>query len=162
MKPALTPLDRCRLAAFALLLGLTLVAGCKTAPPLPPADLSSPGWRVQNGQAIWKPGSRHPELVGDLIMATNVDGRAFVQFTKDPFPLATAQTTSERWQINFSGGHRSWRGRGQPPRFFLWFQLPPALRGEELKSPWKFSHTGDSWRLENPRRGEWLEGRFFE
>ena len=144
-----------------LVLLAVLVAGCRTAPPLPPADFSAPGWRVQQGQAVWKPGSRRPELAGELLVATNHSGAMLVQFLKDPFPLATAQTTAESWQIHFAAGRRSWRGRWPPPGLFLWFHLPAALRDESLKRPWKFSRTADSWRLENARSGEWLEGGFF-
>ena len=73
---------------------LLLCAGCAT-PPLPPADFSAPGWRVQQGQAVWKPSSSRPELAGDLLLATNVNGNFFVQFSKMPFPLATAQVSGD-------------------------------------------------------------------
>lgn len=149
-------------SAFILLLAVALAAGCKSVPPLPPADLSGAGWRVQHGQAVWKPGAQRAELAGDLLVATNANGRMFVQFVKDPFPLATAQAHRDRWQIDFAAGRRSWRGGGAPPNLFLWFQLPAALRGEKLKGSWKFFCSTDVWRIENPRRGEWLEGRFFE
>lgn len=144
-----------------LLLGAALIAGCKTAPPLPPADLSGPGWRVQQGQGVWKPGARRPELAGDLLVATNANGSVFVQFVKDPFPLATAQVGEGRWQMDFAAGRRTWRGRGAPPNRFLWFQIPAALRDEKLAGAWRFFRRPDSWRIENPRSGEWLEGRFF-
>ena len=150
-----------RFGALLLLWGI-LIAGCRTGPPLPPADFSAPGWSVQQGQAVWKPNARRPELAGELLVATNTSGSLFTQFTKDPFPLATAQTTAERWQISFAAGRHSWQGSGQPPNLFLWFQLPPALRGESLPRPWKFSRGPDSWRLEDPHSGEWLEGRFFQ
>jgi len=71
---------------FALL--LILGAGCRTANPLPPADFSAPGWRVQQGQAVWKPSASRPELAGDLLLATNVNGNMFIQFSKMPFPVA--------------------------------------------------------------------------
>ena len=145
----------------ALLLFAVCVTGCQTGPPLPPTDLSAPGWFVQQGQAVWKPNARRPELTGELLVATNASGGLFVQFTKDPFPLATAQTTAEHWQISFAAGRHSWRGNVPPPNLFLWFQLPPALRDEVLPRPWKFSRTADSWRLEDPHSGQWLEGRFF-
>ena len=150
-----------QLGAMLFLLAV-LVAGCRTAPPLPPADFSAPGWSVQQGQAVWKPNSRRPELAGELLVATNTTGSTFVQFTKDPFPLATTQTTAESWQISFAAGQRSWRGRGRPPNLFMWFQLPAALRAEALPRPWKFTRAADSWRLGDPHGGEWLEGRFFQ
>ncbi len=149
-------------AAGAVLAGAVWLTGCRTTPPLPPADFSQPGWQVQRGQAIWQPPQRKPELAGEILVARRAGGDAFIQFTKDPFPLATAQTAGDRWQIDFGAGRRSWHGRGQPPKLFLWLQLPRALRGDAPDSPWRFSRTNETWRLENPRSGEWLEGRFFE
>jgi hypothetical protein len=145
-----------------LLLMAVLAAGCRTGPPLPPADLSAPGWRVQQGQAVWKPSSNRPELAGDLLLATNVNGNFFVQLSKMPFPLATAQISGEQWQIEFGADKYSWRGRGTPPDRFAWFQLPRALLDTNASRGWKFTHpASSSWRLENPRTGETLEGEFF-
>jgi hypothetical protein len=140
----------------------TVGAGCRTPLPLPPADFSEPGWRVQQGQAVWKPMASKPELAGELLLATNINGSFFVQFTKTPFPLATAQVAGESWQMEFGSGEYSRRGQGQPPGRFAWFQLPGALSGGGWQRDWKFSRLEDSsWRLENTRTGEWLEGRLF-
>jgi len=148
--------------AFLSLLIAVLAAGCRTAPPLPPADFSAPGWRVQQGQAIWKPSSSRPELAGDLLLATNANGNFFVQFSKIPFPLVTAQTSGDQWQIEFGADRFSWHGRGSPPDRFAWFQLPRELLGPNLKGTWHFQNPmTNSWRLENPRTGETLEGEFF-
>jgi len=150
-----------RLSAVLLLAGL-ISTGCRTVPPLRPADFSAPGWQVQTGQAAWKPSSNRPELAGELLLATNTIGNYFVQFTKTPFPLATAQVSGERWQIEFGSGERAWRGLGQPPARFVWFQLSHALAGEGLPPAWKWSRLeNSSWRLENSRTGESLEGTFF-
>ena len=148
--------------AFLSLLIAVLAAGCRTAPPLPPADFSAPGWRVQQGQAIWKPSSSRPELAGDLLLATNANGNFFVQFSKIPFPLVTAQTSGDQWQIEFGADRFSWHGRGSPPDRFAWFQLPRELLGPNLKGTWHFQNPmTNSWRLENTRTGETLEGEFF-
>jgi hypothetical protein len=145
-----------------LLLLAAAVFGCRTAPPLPPADFSAPGWRVQQGQAIWKPSSNRPELAGDLLLATNANGNFFIQFSKIPFPLATAQISGSQWQIEFGADRFSWHGSGTPPDRFAWFQLPRALLGENLDGNWQFKNTTtNSWHLENPRTGESLEGEFF-
>jgi hypothetical protein len=152
-------------------------------------DLSAPGWRVQQGQALWKPTKTRPELAGELLLATNANGDFLVQFSKTPFALATAQKVGDRWQIELGAGDYRRSGPGQPPAGFVWFQLPrfmalsrqkppsaqldPAgeggLRGEGHKttadggvSDWHFDRvTADSWRLENHRTGETLEGGFF-
>jgi hypothetical protein len=145
-----------------LFLTAVLAAGCRTAPPLPPADFSAPGWHVQQGQAVWKPSSRRPELAGDLLLATRTNGNCFIQFSKIPFPLATAQISGGQWQIEFGADKVSWCGRGTPPDRFAWFQLPRALRDTNVGGNWKFTHpASSSWRLENSRTGETLEGEFF-
>jgi hypothetical protein len=145
-----------------LLLALALCVSCRTAPPLPPADLSAPGWRVQQGQALWKPTKDRPRLAGDLLLATNTDGSYFVQLTKTPFTLVTAESFAGRWQIEFGAGEHSWRGTGIPPERFAWFQLPRALLDGKTAGPWSFENVGaNSWRLENPKTGETLEGGFF-
>jgi hypothetical protein len=147
-----------------LLLFLTavLAASCRTAPPLPPADFSAPGWHVQQGQAVWKPSSSRPELAGELLLATNANGNFLVQFSKMPFPLATAQTSGKQWQIEFGTDKFSRRGRGTPPDRFAWFQLPRALRDASAGNRWKLAHPdAASWHLENPRTGETLEVEFF-
>jgi hypothetical protein len=145
-----------------LFLTAVLAAGCRTASPLPPADFTAPGWRVQQGQAVWKPSFGRPELAGDLLLATNANGNFFVQFAKVPFPLATAQVSGGQWRIEFGADRFSWQGRGTPPDRFAWFQLPRALLGTNTAAGWKFTHpASSSWRLENPRTGETLEGGFF-
>ena len=145
---------------FALL--LFFCAGCRTANQLPSADFSAPGWRVQQGQAVWKPSPDRPELAGDLLLATNADGNFFIQFSKIPFPLATAQVSGGQWQIEFGADRFSWHGNGTPPNRFGWFQLPRALLGGNLDGNWQFTNVNtNSWRLENPQTGESLEGVFF-
>ncbi len=117
---------------------------------------------MQQGQAVWKPTRNKLELAGELLLATNANGNLFVQFTKTPFPLATAQVSSESWQIELGAGDYQRGGRGRSPARFAWFQLPRALAGAGLPRDWKFSrHENNSWRLENPRTGETLEGTFF-
>jgi len=149
------PRQRARSALLALALA---TLSCRT-PPLPPVDVSLPGWQVRQGQAVWRPTKNRPELAGDLLLATNASGDFVAQFSKTPFTLATAQVSGDAWNIDFGGGQHTWGGRGRPPRRFVWFQLPRALAGAELPPPWKFTAQPDhSWRLENARTGEFLEG----
>jgi hypothetical protein len=43
-----------------------------------------------------------------------------------------------------------------------WFQLPRTLRDPNAGGNWQFIRIEtNSWRLENPRTGETLEGEFF-
>ena len=143
-------------------LGLVLCVSCRTANPLPPADVSSPGWQLRQGQGVWKPSKNRPELAGDLLLATNATGNYVIQFSKIPFTLATAQVADGSWQIVFGNGQHSWRGRGEPPGRFVWFQLPRVLAGNKISLPWRFAQeTNGVWRLDNSRTGEFLEGDFF-
>jgi hypothetical protein len=117
---------------------------------------------VQQGQAVWKPTKSRPELTGDILLATRSNGDFFVQFSKTPFTLATAQLMSGQWQIEFGSGDHSWKGRGKPPSRFAWFQLRLALAHTRLNRDWQFQHAAtNAWRLENRRTGESLEGAFF-
>lgn len=150
-----------RLGAFLFLVSL-FATGCHSLPPLPPADLLAPGWRVQQGQAVWKPSRDRPALAGEILLATQANKNFFVQFTKTPFPLATARCVDGQWQIEFGAGGRRFAGRGAPPPRFVWFQLPPVLRGQPIDDGWQFTRLEkDSWRLENSHTGESLEGMFF-
>jgi hypothetical protein len=156
LAPARRSLVRCGVLA---LLSALVLSACRGLPALPLTDLSAPGWHVQQGQAVWKPTRNKLELAGELLLATNANKSFLVQFTKTPFPLATVQVSGESWQIEFGAGEHSWRGHGRPPARFVWFQLPRALAGAGLPRDWKFSRDEEnSWRLENARTGEWLEG----
>ena len=138
------------------------MTGCRTAPLLAPANLATGGWQVRQGQAIWKPAKGRPELAGEIMLATQNSGAFLVQFTKTPFSLAAAQVTAEFWQVEFGSGRRRFAGHGQPPSRLVWFVLPRALAGGDLKSPWRFTHPAAGiWRLENWFTGESLEGGFF-
>jgi hypothetical protein len=144
-----------------LALGLLFCVSCGTAHPLPPADFASPGWRLRQGQAVWKPSKGRPELAGDLLLAVNANGDYVIQFSKTPFTLASAQVADGRWQIELA--RHAWRGQGAPPARFLWFQLAPVLAGAPAGAPWRFTSRADhSWRLDHAGTGEFLEGQFFQ
>ena len=100
---------------LALLAGLTLSAGCRTASPLPLFTASGPGWHVQEGQALWRPRHGYPEIGGDIVLASHEDGRCLVQFAKTPLSLVLAQTTPTNWLIQFPPARMSFRGHRQPP-----------------------------------------------
>src|SRR6185369_10711488 len=127
-----------KFAIFALLSALSFSFGCKTLSPLPAVNLSESGWKTQRGQAIWRLKKDAPEIAGELLVATNSDGRTFVQFTKTPFPFATAQTTPEGWQIEFGAVNKKLSGRGQPWERFIWFQVPRFLAGAKNSRQWSW------------------------
>ncbi len=144
---------------LALLAVPMLSAGCRTASEAPLFTAAGPGWRVQEGQALWRPGRQFPELGGELVVARHEDGRCVVQFAKTPLPLVLAQTTHTDWRIEFPPRRLSFGGHQPPPTRFAWLYLPAALSGEALPSALRFQHKLDGgWRLENTRSGETVEG----
>ena len=130
------------------------------APPLPKVNLSEPGWTVRQGQAVWHPGRGAQEIAGELLVAARRDGPAFVQFTKTPFPLVEAQTTVNRWTVEFPPQDKRYSGRGAPPARLLWFELARVLAGLPLPKNWVWKNSETGWRLENSSTGEFLQGYF--
>ena len=147
-----------------LLLCLVLLlcgAGCATVPALPPANLKDSAWTVHEGQAVWKAKRDAPEMAGEILVATQPDGRAFVQFTKTPFPFVIAQTTTNSWQIESPVQNKRYSGPGRPPARLIWLHLPIALTGRPPPEPWSWRRLeNNGWKLENRKTGESLEGYF--
>jgi hypothetical protein len=144
-----------------LCLGLLLfsVAGCCTSRQMQPVNLSEPGWRVREGQGLWQPSAHRPEVAGELLVALHADGRCFLQFAKTPYPVVSAQTGPEHWQIEFPPQKMAFAGGGLPPGRFGWLHLCRALAGEKLPREWSFQASPEgNWRLENARTGETLKG----
>jgi hypothetical protein len=136
---------------------LVLFCGCRTPQNLFTA--SGPGWHVQQGQALWRPKNGLPEFGGDLVLASNPNGRALVQFDKMPLSMVFAQTSSNRWLIRFPQRQIGFSGQGPAPARFAWLYLAAALEGKKLPPPLLFGHKPDGgWRLENTVTGEILEG----
>ena len=143
---------------LALLAGLWVCAGCATAHKTL-FTASGPGWQVQQGQALWRPRRGYPELGGDLVLASDAQGRCLVQFAKTPMTLVLTQTTSNHWLIQFPARHLGFSGRQPPPTRFAFLYLPAALEGQRLPGPFHFEREPDGgWRLENTRSGETLKG----
>jgi hypothetical protein len=142
------------------LLAIALAGGgCQTSMHKSLFTASGPGWTVQEGQALWRPGRRFPELAGEIVMARHEDGRCGIQFSKTPLPLVLAQTTGTNWLIQFPPQQMSFGGRGAPPRRFTWLYLDDALAGEALPKNLSLQRKPDGgWRLQNARTGETLEG----
>jgi hypothetical protein len=138
---------------------LSLLAACRTAPTLPPADLDQPGWRLDHGQAVWRPPSASADLAGELTCAAHPDGSAVLEFTKTPLTLVIARVTPELWQLNLLAENRVYSGRGDPPSRSAWLVLAAVMADRSLPDGWEWSAPGPGqWRLENPRTGELLRG----
>jgi len=136
-----------------------LATGCRSLPVPGPVDLAKPGWTVRQGQALWRGSGQSAEVAGDLLVATHQDGRSYVQFSKIPFPIITAQSSLRAWQIHFSARNQTRSGNGSPPSRWLWFQLPKCLSLRPPEAPWQFSKVNpENWRLENLLTEELLQG----
>jgi hypothetical protein len=148
------------LVAFIFFLLLFSQPGCQTIPTLPPVNLSEPGWVVRQGQAVWRTKRDASDVAGELILATNPDGRSFLQFTKTPLPFVVEQLTSNSWQIEIVPENRTISGRGAPPKQLrAWIYLPRCLAGSPPPKSWSWKQLeNNGWRLENPATGESLEG----
>ena len=145
-----------RLASAILIL---LGGGCMTSPDKILFTTNDPGWTVRQGEAIWRPGSKHPELAGEIVLAQNPDGRSSLQFTKTLMPVTLAQISKTNWLIQFPSQRLGFTGRGRPPQRFTWLYLSAALTGETLPDNFHFTRSPDGgWRLENQRTGEFVEG----
>jgi hypothetical protein len=147
-----------RIPAFIPLAALLLASGCQTATQSL-FTASGPNWHVQQGQAVWRPGRGMPEIGGDLVLAGDDSGRWLIQFDKTPMAIMSAQITSNRWLIKFPPRQMSFGGRGSGWTRFSWLYLPAALENKRLPNSMHFEHKPDgSWRLENSRTGESVEG----
>jgi hypothetical protein len=134
---------------------LALLTGCQTGPKLKPVNLSEPGWKLHQGQALWQQKRDAPEIAGEVVLAVHTDGRAFIQFLKNPLPLVSAEVGPNGWHIDFIPQKRSFSGRGIPPRQLFWLHL---LRGlQEIVPPEDFTmwttFEGGT-RIEDKRTGE--------
>lgn len=148
----------CRVLLLLFLGGPMLLSGCKT-PPENLFTVSGSGWTVQQGQALWTPRRGGPQVGGDIVLASDANGRSFVQFEKMPLSLVAAQVTPEFWTIRFPQGGGFWKGHQPAPTRTIWLYLPAALAGKPLPAPLHFEQKpGGNWRLENPKTGEILEG----
>jgi hypothetical protein len=148
-----------RWASLFLLAATLGVAGCQTHHPYswPPYKLSDPGWKIWNGQAVWKPRKSIPELTGDVMLAVNTNGDSFLQFTKT-LPFAMVRADGHRWQVEFPAAHRIYKGHYPLPHFFAWLQLPAMTEGRPPGKGWIEKGGLDNFELHSRLTGETLHG----
>jgi hypothetical protein len=137
---------------------LVCLCGCYSHKPYPwpPDNLSAPGWKVWNGQAVWKPRKNIPELTGDVMVAVN-GKRAIVQFTKT-ITFATARLDGRHWEIDFPAGNRVYAGHYPLPSHFAWFELPGLVEGVPPRRSWVEKGNLDEWEINSRHGSETLHG----
>jgi hypothetical protein len=144
---------------LALGMGLLFLSGCATNKTETLFTVSGSGWHVQQGQALWTPKRGAPQFGGDLVVASDGNGRTLIQFDKTPMSLVGVQTTTNQWLIRFPQGGGVWKGHEPAPTRTIWLHLNEALAGKPMPKPLHFEQKPDgNWRLENPSTGESLEG----
>ena len=137
---------------------LCLVA-CRTISLEPSVDLSQPGWKVRQGQALWKPNLDAPEIAGEVLLASHIDGRTFLQFSKTPLPILTVWWAETTWQIHFASENRKLSGRGTPSSRLGWAHLARAWTGIPAAAAFTFTQPDDNrWILTNHSTGEMISG----
>lgn len=138
---------------------LWATVGCRTLPSLPPADVSDPGWNLHQGQAVWRAKADAPEIAGEILYATNAMGRSVLQFTKNPIPFVSVQTSNELWQIEFVPQRRKFSGKGSPTARLIWVHLARALGGQKPMRALRFTpgQPGE-FVFENRSSGERISG----
>jgi len=135
------------------------ISSCSTSPPLPPVDMSEPGWTLHGGQTVWRRKYGAPEIAGEILFATHAGGRTLLEMSKNPLPFVTVRTRGESWQIEFVPDHRHFNGWGTPTPRLLWVHLARALDGTMPPPPLKFEGTKPhDFTLENPNTGESIKG----
>lgn len=143
----------------ALLAALIISSGCQTATPKKLFTVSGSGWNVRQGQAVWCPRKDAPHFGGDLILAGDGKGDAFVEFDKTPLTLVSAQITATRWLVHFPQQQKNYSGHTPAPTRVIWFYLPAALDGKSLPKPLHFERKPNGgWLLSNSSSGETVEG----
>jgi hypothetical protein len=147
-------------AVYLSFLCLLLLCGCQS-PIHSLFTATGPGWQVRQGQALWRPQHGMPEFGGDFVIASDDTGRHLIQFDKTPMNILSAQTTSNRWLIQFPQRHLSFSGFGRGSTRFSWLYVPEAVEGGSLPKVMHFERKPDGgWRLENSATGETIEGYF--
>ncbi len=170
-------------ASAALLVAGLLSVGCRmSGVRMAAIDVAQPGWTMHQGQAVWHLGNAsHPllspkqlslngsrggasavEIAGEVLVGTNADGEAVVQFSKPPFTLVMGRLSSNQWEVSFPARSQRFSGPGTPPGQIPWLQLPRVLAGLQPPVNWSWQPDALGWKLENRVTGEFLEGYFNE
>ncbi|HMJ89272.1 MAG TPA: hypothetical protein VK530_05625 [Candidatus Acidoferrum sp.] len=141
------------------LLVLCAGVGCHSIQPMPVANLSEPGWKVQHGQGVWRASEDAPEIAGEILFATHRDGRTVLHFAKNPIPFVNVQTSNALWRVEFVPQQKTFSGKGAPTTRLIWVHLSRALSGEKTQSPLRLKRQSQGeFTFENSSTGESISG----
>jgi hypothetical protein len=133
----------------------TCLSGCATSVDLPEVDLAADGWRIWTGQAVWTRNGESPPIAGEVIVARDDQGDVYASFSKPPLPIFSARTHDGTWRIDVVEGGKSYSGRGDPPKRFVWFDLPVVLEGGAPRGMWSSESPGPGeYLIRNTKTGE--------
>jgi hypothetical protein len=133
--------------------------GCRTIPQMQAVNLSEPGWKLRQGQAVWRTQADAPEIAGEILFATHPDGRTVLQFAKNPIPFVNVQTSNELWQIEFVPQQKEYSGKGSPSVRLVWVHLARALAGQRAQSPLSMTNSPPGeFTFVNRSNGEMVSG----
>jgi hypothetical protein len=142
-----------------VLLPLLVSVGCRSLQPIPAANLSEPGWKLQQGQGLWRTSEDAPEIAGEILFATHPDGRTVLQFAKNPIPFVNVQTSNELWRIEFVPQQKQFSGKGTPTTRLIWVHLSRALSGQKTQPPLRLERKSpDEFTFKNLSTGENISG----
>ena len=115
---------------------------------------------MRNGQALWRPDRSKPEIVGDLLLASHPNGRAYLQFSK-ALPIVAARLEGASWEVEFPPEGKRYAAAARPPARIVWLQLLRQFRGEVPSSNWQVTQPSpEEITFEDSKRGERLEVQF--
>jgi len=138
-----------------IIVGICLTLMACAQQPMPTINLQTEGWQLWFGQALWQPPKDRPRVAGDILLALHSNGDRFIELTKTPVVIFSAQTHGQQWSLSTIDRDRAVRGRGQPTERFVWFYLPQYLADKSaLPSGWEVSDQGDMVDFSNPKTGE--------
>ena len=133
------------------------VTSCVSHSPAPDLDLDSPGWRVRTGQALWAAEGGDRPIAGDIVIALNEDGGAWIDFSTSSVPVFQARISGDYWWIDMFLKDKHWSGRGDPPARFVWFAVIDAVFESEPPRNWEAAVTAfNEWTISKPGDGEFV------
>ncbi len=146
-------------ALFSLAVAVLLLAGCATPSVLPSLDVSGPGWKTWEGQAVWENRFDKNPLIGEFVTGVSQsEGVRFAELSKGGIPIVRARRTAEKWEIQFVPMNLAQKGKGtNVSKKWIFLHLPDIMAGANPPEGWSVERAKDRVILTNPKLKERLE-----